>query len=1237
MKNILDFSGKYSLSKTLRFELRPQGKTLDNIIKNHFLDLDERRALDYQKVKALIDEYHKIVIAESLEGIKLEGLENFEGVYFKAEKSPLDLKTLENLQILLRKQIVKAFGANERFKRLFSKELIQEDLPSWLEEDEDKTLVSRFSKFTTYFTGFHENRKNIYSIDPKATAVGFRLIHENLPKFLDNLKIYRSRILSFEDLDLSPIESQLEEILQGFTISEVFTAEFFNEVLTQRGIDVYNSLLGGYVKSNGEKVKGINEYLNLYRQKHQLKSRELPMLKPLYKQILSDRQTASFIPDAFEDGAQLIDSIKEFHESLFPQHPEPSYIEELSSVLQKLKDCDLGKVYFKTGIPLSGLSQSLFKNWSVIPNALSHYYETVKNPLEGKKRTIKYDEEKGKWLKSSFFPLDLIQKAINSYVQSIDDLESKSIIDYLIDQKNEEGSLSSKISDYFQKIAPLFEEGNLSKDPKIKKDQTVSIKAYLDAWMDLLHFIKPLYFGQLEVEKEAGFYGEFEPLFEQLNFIVPLYNKVRSFLTQKPYSTEKIKLNFENSTLLDGWDVNKESDNSGVLLIRDGCYFLAIMDKSHNKVFKNIPKGEEEGGYQKVNYKLLPGANKMLPKVFFSEKNIGFYAPSTELLDSYQSGAHKKGDNFNLGDCHRLIDFFKTSISRHEDWKNFGFQFSNTSSYEDLSGFYREVEQQGYKITYQPISEKYMDELVNDGKIYLFEIYNKDFSAFSKGKPNLHTMYWRALFDEANLRDVVYKLNGQAEIFYRKKSLNYSEEVLKKGHHAEELKGKFNYPIIKDRRFAFDKFQFHVPITLNFKASGTPNINLDVLEFLRGNPDIHIIGIDRGERHLLYITLMDRKGTIKAQFSLNEIISLHEGKEYRKNYHQLLDQKEKGRDEARKSWGTIETIKELKEGYLSQVVHQIARLMMEHNAIVVMEDLNAGFMRGRQKVEKQIYQKFEKMLIEKLNYLVMKDRSDSDPGGTLRALQLSNKFESFAAMGKQNGFIFYVPASLTSKIDPATGFVDYLKPKYESIEKARALIGQFEGVRFNTQKEWFEISIDYSKIKEARVPEGTKNQWTLISTPHMRYRWNRSLNQGKGAQESVYVQLELQDLFGKYGIPYAQGKNLLPEMMEQTEKEFFVKFLSLVSCLTALRHNNGIKGDEERDFILSSVEYAPDKFFNSEEVGTEMPQNADANGAFNIARKGLWVLDQLDKAEPDQLKKVKLAISNQEWLKFVQC
>jgi CRISPR-associated protein Cpf1 len=72
MLQIKDFTNLYQLSKTLRFELIPQGKTLEHIEKNGFLTQDEHRAESYQEVKRIIDDYHKAFIEKALTGFKLK-------------------------------------------------------------------------------------------------------------------------------------------------------------------------------------------------------------------------------------------------------------------------------------------------------------------------------------------------------------------------------------------------------------------------------------------------------------------------------------------------------------------------------------------------------------------------------------------------------------------------------------------------------------------------------------------------------------------------------------------------------------------------------------------------------------------------------------------------------------------------------------------------------------------------------------------------------------------------------------------------------------------------------------------------------------------------------------------------------------------------------------------------------------------------------------------------------------
>ena len=144
--------------------------------------------------------------------------------------------------------------------------------------------------------------------------------------------------------------------------------------------------------------------------------------------------------------------------------------------------------------------------------------------------------------------------------------------------------------------------------------------------------------------------------------------------------------------------------------------------------------------------------------------------------------------------------------------------------------------------------------------------------------------------------------------------------------------------------------------------------------------------------------------------------------------------------------------------------------MVKYHAIVVLEDLNMGFMRGRQKVEKQVYQKFEKMLIDKLNYLVDKKADASVSGGLLNAYQLTSKFDSFQKLGKQSGFLFYIPAWNTSKIDPVTGFVNLLDARYQNVEKAKAFFSKFDAIRYKRIRTGLSlISTMTSLVKKQKV------------------------------------------------------------------------------------------------------------------------------------------------------------------------
>lgn len=1266
LRSFDQFRNLYSLSKTLRFELIPHPKTSEHIEKNGLLQQDEQRSKDYQQVKKIIDDYHKYFIDEALLSVSLDNLPQYYDLYIKRDKSDDDKKQLDNVKKELRKKLIESVKSNDKFTTIFKKELIKNDLLAWLnanprKQENEKELIDKFSDFTTYFSGFHENRKNMYSDEEKSTSIAFRLIHQNLPKFIDNLQIFDK--VKNSGIDLTSMSLLLGDIpLENF-----FKLDYFNQILTQVGITFYNLVLGGKSGCDGSKLQGLNELINLYNQQQDDKKNRLPKLKPLFKQILSDRDGYSFVLESFKNDGDVCNAISDYYGEKLSY--SESVFERLQTIFNHINEYDTKQIYINKSA-LTNLSAKLYGSWGVIGKALEFYYIKQIDKDSDKNKTSLSKKEK--WLDSECFSICFLDDVIRHYLENkqIDDGDvQQSLGNYFTQIFVKSDNLIAQITNQYNTVQAIIQ--NIQPETKNliqEKENVAEIKKLLDLIMELLHLCKLFIIKSDIAEKEHNFYSELEYCLELLNPVIALYNQTRNYLTQKPYSLEKFKLNFENPELLGGWPLGREIACSGIILLKEGCYYLGILDKKSKSKFKVKVATKDEESYKKMQYLQAADPSKDVQNLMvINGKTVkkngrkskdGINHVLEELKNTYlpfeineirkSKSYSKQCDQFNKNDLCRFIDFYKQrTIDYFHQYK---FEFLKTEEYSDFGKFTDHINSQAYQIQFENISVSYINQLVDEGKLYLFQIYNKDFSPHSKGTPNMHTMYWKALFSEENLANVVYKLNGQAEIFYRKKSITAdktikhlaNQPINNKNIDNAKKQSTFAYDLIKDKRFTMDKFQFHVPITLNFKAQGRDDINLEVKEYLKSNPHTHVIGIDRGERHLLYVSVVNSQGEIIKQFSLNEIINEYKGNTYKVDYHNLLNTKEGDRKKARENWGVVENIKELKEGYLSQVIHKICQLVIEYQAIIVMEDLNSGFKNSRIKVEKQVYQKFEKMLIDKLQYLAFKNPQENQPS-IYGALQLASKFESFQKLSTQSGFIFYVPAWNTSKIDPATGFVDLLKPKYETVAKAQEFIRKFDEIKYNQSKDWFEFNFNYSKFTEKA--DGTRLNWTICTTNINRYSWNRNLNNGKGGQQLFEITKCLKALFDNYKINYQSSENLVAQIVTQSEKDFYVCLLKYLSITINLRHNNGKSGIDEEDYIASPIADKTGAFFDSRnEVSkgknergdwlSTLPVDADANGAYHIAKKGLWVLHQLEKA--DDLRKVKLAISNKEWLEFTQ-
>ena len=1272
------FTNFYPVSKTLRFELQPIGKTKENIEKNGILMRDEKRAEDYKTVKGIIDEYHKKYIEGRLWDFKLplasegkrDSLEEYKALYEVSKRSEADEAAFKEVKDNLRSIIAKQLTSVSAYKRIFGKELIREDLLEFLEDEEDKEIVSQFADFTTYFGGFHKNRENMYVAEEKSTAIAYRLIHQNLPKFMDNMKAFAKIAETSVAEHFADIYEGSKEMLNVGRIEEIFRLDYFSETLTQPHIEVYNSIIGKRVLEDGTEIRGINEYVNLYNQQQKDKSQRLPLLVPLYKQILSDREKLSWLAEEFDSDEKMLAAINGtyayLHDLLMGTENE-----SLRSLLLHLRDYDLEQINISNDLSLTDISQHLFGRYDVFTNGIKEELRVI-TPRKRKETDEQLEDRISKIFKTQkSFSIAFL----NGLPQpAMEDGEIRCIEDYFMamgavnTETTQKENLFAQIENAYENakyVLQMKETGDMLSQ---NKPAVAKIKALLDALKDLQHFIKPLLGSGEENEKDELFYGSFQMMWDELDAVTPLYNKVRNWLTRKPYSTEKIKLNFDNAQLLGGWDVNKEPDCTGVLLRKDGFYYLGIMNKKSNRIFESDAIPSDGDCYDKIVYKFFKDITTMVPKCTTQKKDVKAHFMHCDddyiLFDkkTFDAPVTITKEIFNLNNVlYNGVKKFQIEYLRSTGdkrgyehavfiWKSFCMQFlkaykstsiynfalieQQINSYYDLSSFYNAVNLLLYNLSYRKVSVNYVHSLVDEGKLYLFRIWNKDFSEFSKGTPNLHTLYWKMLFDERNLTDVVYKLNGQAEVFYRKSSIQPEHRIIhpagkpiaNKNELNEKRASTFEYDIIKDRRYTVDKFQFHVPITINFKAAGQENINPVVLDAIRRGGFTHIIGIDRGERHLLYLSLIDLHGNIIKQMTLNDIVNEYKGQPYKTNYHDLLAKREGERTEARRSWDTIENIKELKEGYLSQVIHIISKMMVEYNAIVVLEDLNTGFMRSRQKIERQVYEKFEKMLIDKLNCYIDKQVDPTAEGGLLHPLQLACEAKKWKR-SHQCGCLFYIPAWNTSKIDPVTGFVNLFDTRYENVAKAKAFFCKFKSIRYNSDKDWFEFAFDYTDF--TTKAEGTRTQWTLCTYGERIRTFRNPQKNLQWDDEEIVLTDAFKRLLDKYDIDI-KG-NLKEAICSQTDAQFFKDMMGLMKLLLQMRNS---KTNSNVDYLLSPVADEKGQFFDSRQGIATLPDNADANGAYNIARKGMWMIRRIQ--ETAESEKTSLTITNKEWLLFAQ-
>lgn len=521
------FTGVKPVSKTLRNALIPTEFTMANLERNGIISADELRAEKRQELKKIMDDYYRDLIERTLaENHSINWHILFELMKSKMHGDEKDTaKKLENEQKSKREEIHRLFAEQEEFGKIFSAKLVSDILPGFVASyamynDEDRTekaeVVKLFNKFMSSFTEFFENRKNVFSKENISTSLCHRIVNDNALIFLNNMDSYKRIMENFKS-ESELVSKGLETMLGEWKISQIYSEDFFGMTMTQSGIEFYNDICGE-----------LNLVLNLYCQKSKKNSARFKM-KRLHKQILCTEKSSFEISYKYDNDKDVYTSVNGFIKNI----KNNNIIERLLKLGTETEQYDLNKIYISSQ-SYETVSIAIGGTWETIRNCLTSWYDdNIKGSGRAKENKIKA-------------------------VVKADKYQSIARVDYLTETYNASGTDLQKAESYLSHIVQIigdYEPEELYFDESIhlieNGDKISEIKKILDIYIDVVHWIKTFEISE-SVEKEPEFYYELDDIYDKILDAVPLYNKVRNYVTQKPYNQEKFKLNFDSPTLANG-------------------------------------------------------------------------------------------------------------------------------------------------------------------------------------------------------------------------------------------------------------------------------------------------------------------------------------------------------------------------------------------------------------------------------------------------------------------------------------------------------------------------------------------------------------------------------------------------------------------------------------------------------------------------------------------------------------
>ena len=1195
-----NFTKRSPIVKSLSFELKPFGKTAESIRKQGLLETDASFRKDAEAARPFIDEWIKDLIDRALSAAATnetrELFRQLGHIYDSNDKEEKAVRfDVENaIRKIVSCCVSAALPADFSLGKINSEKFISEILADHFRKDaEAMAAITAVSGKSVFLAKFFVSR---------ITAV-----ETNMPdRVIENFVTYHNNIRAIKDaLDTPAVTKKICDIFDERMCNDADYASF----LRQSDIDAYNRVISGISDESGLVSLGFNAIVSEYNQliRKTADARALRKMEKLDKQILMPVESMFTVMSIEDD-----EGVREVYEELVPVENE---VDALIKALRKASSDEV--VVF--GDALHRLSEIVFEDHSYIPRKLT---EAGENAVRSRIRGDMKKSEKTKLEKEAAAVASGVTKAETFYTMA--DVEKVCGPNVLKTFLAAFSAANTTLRLTSAACRPVFEDKSpLRGRSEAKKVIRSYVQESWSAIRDFVNVIRSKDDPRANNEF-YDVYAVVQPLVAQTTRGNNMIRNYLTRSIAKTVETNAASFGSAARSASKWYAGGRMDSRQNALVKMDGRYYLYIFPAGSKPcVIEGSDDDCEVMIYTKMQspYQNIPKLTMTRAAKFFSENPGARSFELTEKLTEPLTISRKVFDVYNSGACKKpntkkmsaeeaadavasfrkaietVLPLFIRFCNTYTVWSDRTFSFRDPSEYTDLADFYTDVEKCSVMQKWVTGDKEKILELVENGRALMFEITNRGlrhmYETGDMSRLNEYAIPFLYLFSEENRKSGTMKLNSRPGFFFRPAS---DDEVIV--HKAgsvlvgkRDTKGGFipdalyteiykyyngmlsgvlskearryideglvstrtsEYDIMKDARYHRDMYKICISYEKNAECFGTPspiNAEADLIASMSNR-----VILVRNQNDIVYMTVVTPSGEILESRSLDVIDGI--------DYHKRLGDIEKSNRETRSSsWDYADKIANIRDGYFSKAIAEIARTVVKYEAIVIMERISEhtrdkGFALGN-----TAYKKFETLLTARLADLHFNGIEEGQPGSITNPYQLCMPNEKCRSEA-QNGIVYFVPGGGISVRDHESGYnFDFDISGINTKTAKMRWLSKFDSIRYDAESKAMNVSFGFDNFKT--YGRASRNAWDLRLT-------GGTTVYDRETGENSYIPHPFDDVISRMSDEGVRADADLAKVMGEgrvTSTVVDMFFYRLVYCLRGIVHTH----DDKRATYVSPV------------------------------------------------------------------